>query len=341
MTNNTSIYNQFGKTIFITGANSGIGFYSVIKFLETKNYLYVPVRSKIRKDLFINHLKNFYSESHLKKYLKIITNIDLANLENISNLKNFFVNKRIEFDILILNAGLQYTGALYPKVSKQGIELTFAVNHLAHFYIINILNSIIKDTSESRIIITSSDVHNPKSPGGNIGKKAGLNKLNNFKEEIMGDFKNFNADKSYKNSKLCNILFARELRKRLRINKRKISVITWAPGLVFPNRGLGFFRYSSKFNKFGYLIFSTIANKLLGISENVQDAGNLLYKIALDKNYNNIDYQHLSNQLISFRKHKLKATDISEEASDPELATKLWELSVDLCNSFGITPINL
>ena len=78
MTNYSSIFNQFGKTIFITGANSGIGFYSVIKFLETKNYLYVPIRSKIRKDSFINDLKIFYSESYLKKYLKIISDIDLG-----------------------------------------------------------------------------------------------------------------------------------------------------------------------------------------------------------------------------------------------------------------------
>ena len=61
----------------------------------------------------------------------------------------------------------------------------------------------------------------------------------------------------------------------------------------------------------------------------------------MDKNYNNIDYLHLSNQLISFRKHKLRVTDVSEAASDPELAIKLWRFSADLCNSFGVTPVNL
>ena len=91
----------------------------------------------------------------------------------------------------------------------------------------------------------------------------------------------------------------------------------------------------------GYIIFSTVASKLLGISESVQDAGNLLYKIGMDKNYNNIEYRHLSNKLISFRKHKLSVTEVSEEASDPELATKLWQFSVDLCNSFRVAPINL
>ena len=129
----------------------------------------------------------------------------------------------------------QYTGSFYPKVSKQGIELTFAVNHLAHFYLVNVLKDFIRDKEESRIIITSSDVHDPKSSGGNIGKKAGLNNLVDFRKKVTGQFLNFNADEAYKNSKLCNILFAKELEKKLKMSTNKISVITWAPGLVIPN----------------------------------------------------------------------------------------------------------
>ena len=340
MINETLKFNEFGKNIFFTGANSGIGLCAAIKLLKSKNYLYIPVKSKERKDLFIKKLRNYFDESYLNIYLTIFEDIDLANLEKITKLRNYFKKNNVIFDVIILNAGMQYTGALYPKVSKQGIELTFAVNHLSHFYLIKILSTLIKDSSESRIIITSSDVHNPKSSGGNIGKKAGLNNLNNFKDEIMGEFKNFNADRSYKNSKLCNILFAKELSNRLNIRKRKISVITWAPGLVFPENDLGFFRYSSKFNKFGYYLFSTIAN-ILGISEKVNNAGDHLYQITMNKNFNNIQYLHLSNQLISFRKHKLAITKVSKEASNTELAFKLWELSEDLCNSFGTNLIDL
>ncbi len=335
------VFNNSGKNIFITGANSGIGFYSLINLLKNKNFLCVPIRSKTRKDLFLKNLKKFFDEIYLQKYLTIIENIDLDDLENIDKLGDYLRNKNVLFDIFILNAGLQYTGGLYPKVSKQGIELTFAVNHLAHFYLINILYSLIKDGSESRIIITSSDVHNPKSSGGNIGKKAGLNNLNDFKEKIMGDFKNFNADKSYKDSKLCNILFARELSNRIKLKNKKISILTWAPGLVFPIDDLGFFRYSSKFNKFGYLVFSKIANNILGISESVQNAGYLLSEIAMESKYNNLENMHLSNQLISFRKHKLVFENVSEEASKPELALKLWELSKELCESFGQTSLDL
>ena len=100
---------------------------------------------------------------------------------------------------------MQYTGSFYPKVSKQGVELTFAVNHLAHFYLVNILKDLIRDEEESKIIITSSDVHDPKSSGGNIGKKAGLNNLVDFRKKVTGEFLNFNADESYKNLSLIHI----------------------------------------------------------------------------------------------------------------------------------------
>ena len=178
-------------------------------------------------------------------------------------------------------------------------------------------------------------------PGGNVGEKAGLNNLINFKDEIMGKYKNFNADRSYKNSKLCNILFAKELTKKLKIKKRKISVISWAPGLVIPSDDLGFFRYSSKFNKVGYYLFSIIAKNLLGISESAENAGMILSQISFNKDLNNIDYTHLSNRLTSFKKHKLVISQTSEEANDPILAAKLWELSEEICKSFGIFPFDL
>ena len=329
------------KNILITGGNSGIGFFAAINLLRTKNNLYIPIRSLSRKEQFLSKLSKFFDKQYLEKYLHIIENIDLSDLENIQKVRDYLIQENVYLDVVILNAGLQYTGAFYPKVSKQGIELTFAVNHLAHFYLINILIGQINNYKESRIIITSSDVHNPNSAGGNVGEKAGLNNLVNFKEEITGKYINFNSDKAYKNSKLCNILFAKELSKRLQNQLSKISVITWAPGLVIPNEDLGFFRYSKKFNSFGYLVFSNIANSILGISENVENAGHLLYKIVFDTSYNNIKYLHLSNKLVFYKKHKLVKSDVSKEACNNELALKLWNLSEELCRSFGFVPLDI
>ncbi len=229
------------KNILITGGNSGIGFFAVVNLLKTKNNLYVVIKSESRKNEFLKIIEKYFDKNYLSKYLNIIENCDLSDLDNIKKIKDFFISKKISLDVLVLNAGLQYTGSFYPKVSKQGVELTFAVNHLAHFYLVNILKDFIRDKEESRIIITSSDVHDPRSSGGNIGKKAGLNKLIDFRKKVTGKFLNFNADESYKNSKLCNILFAKELVKKLKLSSSNISVITWAPGLVIPNDDSGFF----------------------------------------------------------------------------------------------------
>ena len=332
-------FNNFGKNILFTGANSGIGFYSLIQLLKKENYLYVPIKSNERIKIFINNLKRYFNDKFLSKYLNIIGDSDFCDLENIYKIRDFLVQEEVLLDILILNAGMQYTGGLYPKVSKQGIEMTFAVNHLAHFLLIQNILSLIKDKLESRIVITSSDVHNPKSSGGNVGKKAGLNDLKNYKDVVSGKFINFSADKAYKDSKLCNILFAKELAKKLNSKKSKISVITWAPGLVIPDKDFGFFRYSSKFNSFGYFLFSNIAKNILGISETPKGAGDILYKIAMSRDLNNINYLHLSNQLISYKKHQLKKIAVSEEADSIELAEKLWYLSSELCKALGFPSL--
>ena len=329
------------KKILITGGNSGIGFFATINLLKTKNNLYIPIRSESRRDSFFSKLLKYFDRKYLGKYLNLIENIDLSDLENIEKVRDYLIKKNVFLDVVILNAGLQYTGSFYPKVSKQGIELTFAVNHLAHFYLVNTLIELIKDRDESRIIITSSDVHDPKSSGGNVGDKAGLNNLLNFKDEITGKYLNFSADKAYKNSKLCNILFAKELAKRLQIKASKIAVITWAPGLVIPDEDLGFFRYSKKFNTFGYIVFSSIAKNILGISENVENAGELLSKIVFESDFNKNKYLHLSNKLVFYKKHKLVKSDVSEEASKSELALKLWNLSEELCRSFGFVSLNI
>jgi len=329
------------KNILITGGNSGIGFFAIINLLKTKNNLYVVIKSELRKNEFLKIIEKYFYKNYLSKYLNIIENCDLSNLENIKKIKDFFISKKIFLNVVVLNAGLQYTGSFYPKVSKQGIELTFAVNHLAHFYLVNILKDLVRDKEESRIIITSSDVHDPKSSGGNIGKKAGLNNLVDFRKKVTGQFLNFNADEAYKNSKLCNILFAKELEKKLKISSSKISVITWAPGLVIPNDDSGFFRYSKRFNLFGYLIFSKAAKNILGISESIENAGKILSKIVLDSNYNNMGFIHLSNKLISFKKHKLVESNVSDEANSAELALKLWILSEEICGSFGFITLNI
>ena len=122
------------KNILITGGNSGIGFFAIFNLLKTKNILYVVIKNEFRKNEFLRKIEKHFDKNYLSKFLNIIENCDLSDLENIIKIKDYFISNKIFLDILILNAGLQYTGSVYPKVSKQCIELTFAVNHLCLLY---------------------------------------------------------------------------------------------------------------------------------------------------------------------------------------------------------------
>ena len=79
----------------------------------------------------------------------------------------------------------------------------------------------------------------------------------------------------------------------------------------------------------------------MGISEDINNAGNILGDLALDKNYNESLYTHLSNKLISFKKHKLIECETSLESNNTELSKKLWELSEELCTSFRLRLFDL
>ena len=102
-----------------------------------------------------------------------------------------------------------------------------------------------KDTG--RIVVTASGVHDPDSPGGAQGKLASLGGLEGFENAVaagsrqfdMVDGGEFNADKAYKDSKLTNVLFTRELQRRLRNSGSNIQVSCFNPGLIV---GTGLFR---------------------------------------------------------------------------------------------------
>ena len=107
------------KNILITGGNSGIGLFAIINLLKTKNNLYIVIKSELRKHEFLKTIEKYFDKKYLSKYLNIIENCDLANLENIEKIKDYFISKKIFLDVIILNAGLQYTCLLYTSPSPR------------------------------------------------------------------------------------------------------------------------------------------------------------------------------------------------------------------------------
>ena len=320
-------------SIFITGGSSGIGYQAVLKLISLGHNIILPCKSLSRANEVLTNIFNQFTFELTEKGNIYTPIMDLSDLNSIDSLCLELKKKRLNIDILILNAGLQYTGSKAPMRSKQGYELTFAVNHLSHFYLTTNLLPFIKKSNDSKIIITSSEVHNPNSSGGRVGAKASLGNLlglSSGKGFDMIDGNKFNADKAYKDSKLCNILFAKELSKRLKRARLPISVIAWAPGLVISRNSQGFFRYSRKYNQLGQILFASLARDLLRITTSNEKAGMLLTDLVCSLKYNKSKFYYYSNKIISPGKFIFEKTNISEEAQRDGLSDNLWELSKSL-----------
>ena len=323
-------------TIFITGGSSGIGFQAALRLISLGNNIILPCKNILRANEVLTQIFN-QLPCNLSDKGSIYTPImDLSDLNSIDSLCSEVKKSELNIDVLILNAGLQYTGSKIPRRSTQGFELTFAVNHLSHFYLTKNLIPLINRSNDSRIIITSSEVHNPMSSGGRVGAKASLGNLSGLASDSgfeMIDGNQFNADKAYKDSKLCNILFAKELSNRLKKKSLPIKVIAWAPGLVISSDNEGFFRYSRKYNQLGQILFSFLARDILKITTSNEKAGMILSDLVSSSKYNKPYFEYYSNKISSPGKFVFEKTNISEEAQKEGLSNRLWQLSESLIDN--------
>jgi NAD(P)-dependent dehydrogenase (short-subunit alcohol dehydrogenase family) len=122
----TNLESQKGKTIIITGANSGIGFYTALGLAKLGANVIVAGRNKERIDKAIKVIEKESITGRVSAGI-----IDLASLNSVREFANKFNNTHTKLDILINNAGV-----MMPPESKtdEGFELQFGINFLGHFY---------------------------------------------------------------------------------------------------------------------------------------------------------------------------------------------------------------
>jgi len=254
---------------------------------------------------------------------------DLASLQSIQSFARNLPVDRI--DTLCLNAGIsRNTEAKDCARTKDGFELTVGTNHFGHFYLNHLL--LPKMARNGRIVVTASSVHDPESPGGAQGMPATLGDLKGLelqgKDCEMVDGNKFNADKAYKDSKLCNVLFTRELQRRLDRNEatQGISVNCFSPGLIV---GTGLFRDQNPvFTK----LFDVAATNLFKVGETPEWGGaSLAYMTTVDTKGQFYDSPPGSSKYgdAAFGK-QFAPSSVSKEGQDDAKAERLWELSSKL-----------
>jgi protochlorophyllide reductase len=318
------------RQILLTGASSGIGFEAAVRLRQAGHRLVLPCRDAATAETTLRHLEERAGEG-LEPAAPVA---DLADLESVERCAAELLAKGEPMDVLLLNAGLQYAGATEPRRSAQGVELTFAVNHLAHLVLAERLLPLLVAGQAPRLVVTASEVHDPTSGGGRVGQPAGLGDLAGLRSgpgfAMVDGTSRFDAEKAYKDSKLCNLLFAREFERRAREQGTPLTVIAWSPGLVIPRDRGGFFRFSRAHNEWGQRLFAFLARDLLRLSESVADAGALLASLATDPAEDDPGFRYRANRLIAPGRHRLEAASPSAEACDDARARTLWDLSEGL-----------
>ena len=312
------------RRILLTGGSSGIGFEAATLLLKAGHHLTLPCRDATTAAALCERLGG-----------RIETPIcDLADLSSIDRCAASLLAKGEPIDTLVLNAGLQYSGGTEPRWSAQGFELTMAVNHLGHQALLQQLLPLLLRGTAPRLVVTASEVHDPSTAGGKVGLPAGLGDLAGLRQgpgaPMLDGSSSFNAEKAYKDSKLCNLLMAREVERRLREQGTPLTVFAWSPGLVIPRSDGGFFRYSRSHNPLGQALFALVARDLLRLSETPERAGTLLAGLASTSPPQASGFQYWSNRVLGPGRLRFEASQPSADACSDTLARQLWDLSAQI-----------
>lgn len=198
-------------TTVITGATSGIGRETALALAKKGHAVYMLVRNvekgeEVKEEIIaVSKNKNIY-----------VVPCDLADLESVRNAADILRNSLLGINILINNAG----GIFAEKqLSVNGHEMTFAVNHLGHFLLVQCLMPLL-ERGQARIINVSSEAHRYTEVRFN---------------DLEWSKRSYSAWKAYGNAKLFNIYFTRSLATKYGV--KGISAYAVHPGLVNTNFG--------------------------------------------------------------------------------------------------------
>ncbi|HEY5746501.1 MAG TPA: oxidoreductase [Chryseolinea sp.] len=255
---------QSGKTIIVTGGNSGIGYETALGLYEAGATVIVACRSKEKADEAISEMKKQGGKGKLEPGV-----LDLSDLDSVKDFANTFKKTHSKLDVLVNNAGV-----MVPPASKtrQGYELQFGVNFLGHFALTGHLYPLLKNTSQSRVVTVSS-----------MAYLHGAIDFENLRSE-----KDYNDFREYAQSKLADLMFALELQRRITAHGDGVTSIAAQPGANETNlaRSMSEEAYQSAVQRIGALMpMAQGALSILYPSVSPEALGGRLYGPDQDNGY--------------------------------------------------------
>lgn len=274
-----------GKTILVTGATEGIGKAAALDFARRGATLVLVGRNPEKTERVRSELAQASGNQRIETIVA-----DLSLVAENRRVAREFLAKHNELHVLVNNAGAIFNTR---RLTAEGYEMTFALNHLAYFVLTEELLDVLQKTPGARIVSTSSGAH----------AQGKLDFDNWIRRE--GRFFGFAV---YGASKLANILFTRELSRRL--EGTGVTVNCFHPGFV--STGFGSANgLMSPFIKAGAILFGRTAEKgaetLIWLATS-PDAANVTGEYFMDK----------------------KPARRTRKARNDEAAKQLWELTEGL-----------
>jgi retinol dehydrogenase 12 len=273
------------KTILITGATDGIGLRTAERLAEWGANLYLVGRNEEKTKAVVQSLRS--------QYPKITVNYSLADLSKPSEVKRTALEVKSKLDRL--DVLLNNVGAFFSKkvLTSDGLESTFALNHLSYFLLTHHLLDLLKNSPKSRIVNTASQAH--------VGVDLDF-------ANLQGE-KKYNGWNAYQMSKLENILFTYELSERLKDTKTTVNA--FHPGFVA----------------------SQFAENNKGIFSGLLKVAKLFAAINLDKGSDTGFFLCTSPAVEGvsgkyFDKSKVKSS--TKQSLNIETRKKLWELTENI-----------
>ena len=308
--------------VVITGASSGLGLAAAKALAETGKWHVVMACRDFLKAATAAKAAGMAAGSYT------VMHLDLASLDSVHQFVDNFRRSGMPLDALVCNAAIYRPTARQPTFTADGYEMSVGVNHLGHFLLARLMLDDLKksDYPSRRLIILGSITGNTNTLAGNVPPKAGLGDLRGLAGGLRGQngsamidgAESFDGAKAYKDSKICNMLTMQEFHRRFH-EETGITFASLYPGCIATT---GLFREHIPLFRLLFPPFQRFVTKGF-VSE--AESGKRLAQVVGDPSLTKSGvYWSWNKDSASFE------NQLSQEASDPEKARKLWDLSEKL-----------